>query len=402
LGQNPGRVAGRLADLLHHYRHLEGATNPIYYLACQPTVTSSSSAQLALTVKSLGWPAGHWEILTLQQQNAGSIWQHALERLRQLFAGGLELVLINHEPSAMDVARRQEQELSGCARVREILHSHQGLARWPIPALLNKPTRDFDRRPSRQTLVPRYPIVFCHGMLAMSMLRLSLPADLNTFSPLRDFLRQRGLRVLFPQVPPTGSVMERARILRDQIRAWTDEPVNLIAHSMGGLDARCAISRLDLGAQVKTLTTISTPNQGTYAAEWFLANFRQRIPLLRAFEFAGVNVAGFGDCVPSRCRVFNADTPDHPEVRYFSWAGEVGPERLAPTLRRPWSILTPVEGPNDGMVSVQSARWGEFLGIAHADHFAQTPDGTYLRPGEDFDCLGFYCRMVEDLARRGF
>jgi triacylglycerol lipase len=71
-------------------------------------------------------------------------------------------------------------------------------------------------------------------------------------------------------------------------------------------------------------------------------------------------------------------------------------------LRRAWSVLTPVEGPNDGMVPLTSARWGEYLGTLHADHFAQTPDAMFLRPGEDFDALGFYCRLVEDLARRGF
>jgi hypothetical protein len=35
------------------------------------------------------------------------------------------------------------------------------------------------------------------------------------------------------------------------------------------------------------------------------------------------------------------------------------------------------------------------------DHFAQTPDGLFVRPGENFDALGFYSRLVEDLARRG-
>ena len=75
---------------------------------------------------------------------------------------------------------------------------------------------------------------------------------------------------------------------------------------------------------------------------------------------------------------------------------------VTPVLRRAWSILKAVEGPNDGMVSEASARWGEYLGTIHADHFAQTPDMVFVRPGEDFDAPGFYCRVLEDLARRGF
>jgi triacylglycerol lipase len=82
--------------------------------------------------------------------------------------------------------------------------------------------------------------------------------------------------------------------------------------------------------------------------------------------------------------------------------GEVAFGRVTPMLRRAWNLLTSLEGPNDGMISMASARWGEYLGTVHADHFAQTPDMTFVRPGEDFDALAFYCHLLEDLARRGF
>jgi triacylglycerol lipase len=239
-------------------------------------------------------------------------------------------------------------------------------------------------------------------MLAFSTLRMQLPADLNYFSPLRAFFRERGFRVLYPQVPATAGVVERAGRLYEQITRWTDEPVNIIAHSMGGLDARYLITHLGLAGQVRSLTTVCTPHRGTYLADWFTANFRQRIPLLLAMEALGFNVDGFRDCRLEVCREFNAATPDAPGVRYFSYGGEAQGGRLSPVLRRAWNILSPVEGPNDGMVSVASARWGEYLGTIHADHFAQTPDAVYLRPGEDFDSLGFFSRLVEDLARRGF
>ena len=57
---------------------------------------------------------------------------------------------------------------------------------------------------------------------------------------------------------------------------------------------------------------------------------------------------------------------------------------------------------SDGMVSLASARWGEYLGTVHADHFAQTPDMKFIHPHEDFDPLRFYFRILENLARRGF
>ena len=78
-----------------------------------------------------------------------------------------------------------------------------------------------------------------------------------------------------------GIVLFR-QMLKEQIRRWTSEPVNLIAHSMGGLDARYLISRLGMADQVRSLTTISTPHRGSFMADWFRANFDRRVPLLGA------------------------------------------------------------------------------------------------------------------------
>jgi triacylglycerol lipase len=239
-------------------------------------------------------------------------------------------------------------------------------------------------------------------MLAFSTLRNQLPEDLNSFSSLRPLLRERGCRALFPQVTPTGGIVARAQQLREQIFRWTGEPINIVAHSMGGLDARYLIARLGLGEMVRSLTTIATPHRGTWLADWFIGNYRHRVPLLLALELMGTNVDGFSDCRPEACAEFNARVPDEPGVYYFSYSGAVPQSRVSPILRRPWSLLTPIEGANDGMVSVSSACWGMHLGTIKADHFAQTPDGAFRHPFEDFDSVGFYLKVIEDLAYRGF
>jgi triacylglycerol lipase len=171
---------------------------------------------------------------------------------------------------------------------------------------------------------------------------------------------------------------------------------------MGGLDARYLITHLGMADRVRSLTTVSTPHRGSSIADWFVANFRQRIPVMLGLEALGFNLDGFRDCRLEVCREFNAATPDMEGVKYFSYAGETTPARLSPMLRRTWNLLTPLEGPNDGLVSVASARWGEFLGTIAADHFAQTPDRVFIHPADDFDSLGFFSRLAEDLARRGF
>jgi triacylglycerol lipase len=70
--------------------------------------------------------------------------------------------------------------------------------------------------------------------------------------------------------------------------------------------------------------------------------------------------------------IFNPYTPDDPRVRYFSVAGRTGSLNIWHPLWLPKLILDGADGGkgNDGLVSVHSARWGEFLGIIEgADHW---------------------------------
>jgi triacylglycerol lipase len=401
-------LGDRLKVLLQRLHHGPAGPQPVYYLACVPP-GGVSQAELALAATTLGWPAGNVILLPAERDAPRAALLQGLDRLRWLFAGNLDLVVLNLEPalaSPLSSDGFAKPQATATRDDRAIVRRLANPGDDPWALLDGAACRPNGRpvqclRPVRSGLVPRHAVVFCHGMLAYSMIRMQLPEERNCFAALREFLRERGVRVLFPRVAPTSGVAERARELRDQIRHWTDEPVNLIAHSMGGLDARYMISRLEMGERVCSLTTICTPHRGSYLADWFLANYRNRVPLLLALEAVGINVDGFRDCRPAACAEFNARTSDVPGVRYFSYGGDVPVWRVTPVLRRAWTLLHAVEGPNDAMVSVASAHWGEYLGSVCADHFAQTPDGLFVRPGEDFDSLGFCCRIVENLARRG-
>jgi pimeloyl-ACP methyl ester carboxylesterase len=376
---------------------------PVYYVGCVTRELMNRQAEIALTATSLGWPVGQFILFNCGHEEVGQKLSLAIERLRWLFAGCLDLIVVNLEPAATSLPVELREPPEEWAVIRRLVPPDCAPSGVDDTGSTHTGRVLASRmRPTRSVLVPRHPVVFCHGMLAFSLLRLQLPVEVNCFAPLRDFFRQRGIPVLFPQVPPTSGVEERASVLRDLIGHWTDEPVNLVAHSMGGLDARFMTAHLGMAKQVRSLTTVSTPHRGTYLADWFCSNFRNRVPLLLALEALGVNVNGFRDCGLAACRQLSDKTPDDPRVKYFSFGGEISPARLSPVLRRAWSILYAAEGQNDGMVSAASAHWGEYLGTIHADHFAQTPDGVFVRPGEDFDALGFYSRMVEDLARRGF
>ena len=395
-------LAASLTPLLRKLHHSPRGRQPIYYVACVPPGSHGQQAELALAVTSLNWPPGCVLLLHTEANASDGALALALDRLRWLFAGSLELLVVNLDPEAKPLLTALGTAADRAPISTLALPGHPDLAhvdrlRPGVPLHCGT-----GPRPARSRLVTQHPIVFCHGMLACSMLRMQIPRDYNYFTPLRKFLEDRGFRVLFPLVTPTGGVAERASQLKEQIIRWTDEPVNIVAHSMGGLDARYLISQLGMADRVKSLTTVCTPHRGSALADWFLANYQQRVPLLLALEAVGINLDGFRDCRPAICREFNAHTPDAPQVRYFSFGGDVPISKVTPVLRRAWELLTPLEGPNDGLVSVASARWGEYLGTLYADHFAQTPDGLFVHPEEDFDSLGFFTRLVENLARRGF
>ena len=67
---------------------------------------------------------------------------------------------------------------------------------------------------------------------------------------------------------------------------------------------------------------------------------------------------------------FNAEVVDDEDVQYYSWGASFEPG-LLDTFRWPHSVISAVEGPNDGLVSVHSAMWGEYrgtlMGVNHLD-----------------------------------
>jgi triacylglycerol lipase len=201
-----------------------------------------------------------------------------------------------------------------------------------------------------------------------------------------------------PQLGRTHSVAQRAEQLRRSIGRWTTEPVNIVAHSMGGLDARYMITHLDMADRVVSLTTIGSPHRGTYFADWFVDRFDGRFSFLSGLERLGLEVNGFRAVTRSACREFNAQTPDSPRVRYFSYSAFQVARKIPPVLRRSHSLIARTEGSNDGLVSEHSARWGEHVSTLRADHLSLVGE----KGPEYFDHLAFFGRIVHDLIRAGF
>ncbi|KAM3525288.1 hypothetical protein NHJ13051_004073 [Beauveria bassiana] len=277
---------------------------------------------------------------------------------------------------------------------------------------------------------PKYPIVLAHGLFGFSELRLvpRLPA-VQYWHGIQDALRANGATVFATSVPPSSSIAVRAATLADGIVAAQEAqekacaspppPVNIIAHSMGGLDARYMISRLlpRPDVQVASLTTIATPHRGSPVAD-YLVETDSRSPIHLPQLYALLARAGLGteafEQLTTRYMTgtFDPETPDVDGVRYFSYGADMkeAPSRLS-VFRPSWQVMQDAgEGPNDGLVSVASSRWGEYrgtlVGVGHLDLINWSNRMRWalremMGMKRTFNAVAFYLDIADMLAREG-
>jgi triacylglycerol lipase len=241
-----------------------------------------------------------------------------------------------------------------------------------------------------------HPIVLAHGWMAVDA--FSLPGMRQEyFRGVREHLRTHGHRVYVSRVSPFAGVRRRAEQLAEQLAKIEADKVNIIAHSMGGLDARYAISRFGLAGRVASLTTIGTPHRGTPLADASLV--LRDLPLLqRALRSQlGLDLDALHDLTTAQMAEFNETVPDMHGVLYSSYIGCVrGGVRDVHTLLAPgFAFLKRRTGDNDGIVPATSQRWGDVVGEVRADHWAQ------IGWSQGLDVKTFYAAIARVLARAG-
>lgn len=261
----------------------------------------------------------------------------------------------------------------------------------------------------------KYPILLVHGVFFRDF------RYVNYWGRIPKELQRNGATVYYGQQQSAAAVEDSGRELADRIRqilAETGcEKVNIIAHSKGGLDSRAAIAHAGCAPCVASLTTINTPHRGCIFAEYLLkkipAAARQKIAdtynaaLKRLGDEAPDFLAAVTDLTASACEARNAATLDAPGVFYQSVMSYC---RKAQHGKFPLNMTYPIvkhfDGLNDGLVAVDSAKWGDQFtlleprghrGISHGDVVDLNRENI---PG--FDVREFYVSLVADLKNRGF
>lgn len=244
----------------------------------------------------------------------------------------------------------------------------------------------------RGPLVTRHPVVLLHGAFGFEQVVVNQTRRAY-FRGVRERLLEHGVELHAPVVAPVAGIERRAAELVAQLDALGPGRLNLVAHSMGGLDARYAIAHLGLSERIASLITIGTPHHGTP-----LADAGHRLSRgLRIDRVLGAGADMLGDLSTRGMAQFNQQVPDDPRVFYASIVGRVPPTgEVHPLLRPTHALLSRSSGLNDGVVPASSQSWGEVLWIVDADHWAQ------VGWSGSSDSTALYEAIVRELRTRGF
>jgi len=275
-------------------------------------------------------------------------------------------------------------------------------------------------------------LVLAHGFLSCAE---------KGFAPeIVTALRKQGHWVARTCVPAIESIAVRGQSLAPQI---TDvlavagaARAHVIAHSMGGLDTRYVIASLGLAGRIASLTTISTPHLGSPLADVLLSATSglaerglAKTALAKVLGVSADQVTNFNaaltDLSEAHAPVRNLALKVDPRVRYQSLAGFATLVNLpnfngrdACTAQGDTKLVIPknravlpaalsatfsIVGhgmrllPHDGVVSVISATFENFMGCIPAAHTLETDATSSLLTG--YASVDLYTSLATQLTQ---
>ncbi|MGN1433082.1 MAG: esterase/lipase family protein [Ruminococcus sp.] len=260
----------------------------------------------------------------------------------------------------------------------------------------------------------KYPILLVHGVFFRDF------KYFNYWGRITDELQKNGAKVYFGNHQSALSVIDSAKELTARIKQITAETgcekVNIIAHSKGGIDCRCAISNYGADKYVASLTTINTPHRGCEFADYLLGVVPKSIQdkiantynaTMRKFGDENPDfLAAVADLTHKNCEKLNETTPDVDGVFYQSVGSKLNKASNGQfPLNFSYHLVKYFNGANDGLVAESSFKWGSkytFVttegkrGISHGDMIDLNRENI-----DGFDVREFYVQLVGNLKSMG-
>ncbi len=231
------------------------------------------------------------------------------------------------------------------------------------------------------------------------------------FQGVPEHLKSLGVNVELMELPSNSSIEERAVVVKNFLETHlAKQKVNIIAHSLGGLDARYLVSILQ-SKQVASITSIGTPHHGTPLADWAFAQMKEKKFWFQFFRFLGYDMSQ-RRFLPELTtnfveKIFNPKVKDRADIKYFSVVGTGDPWKgtMSALLWYTYIMLKRETHPMsleacDGLVPASSQHWGAVLAELPLDHLAQMNHYTFRLPHQE-ESFAMYTKIVQTLEQQG-
>ena len=260
----------------------------------------------------------------------------------------------------------------------------------------------------------KYPVLLVHGIAFRDETFF-----VRYWGTIPETLEKYGAKVFTGNQQAYGTIESNAMHLKERVeeilKITGSEKVNIIAHSRGGLESRYMISMLGMENRVASLTTLATPHRGSAMADYIIKHAGDKQLMMVVLDFyarvigdsspeslnAGIELTTF------KMKSFNKTVKDSKSVYYQSYASAIDGSFFNPMWKVMYKLTAAEEGVNDGLVSVNSAKWGKFRGVVTCDGKPLVTHsdivGMHFLSGEDcFDADDFISTIVHELKLSGY
>lgn len=253
----------------------------------------------------------------------------------------------------------------------------------------------------------RYPIILVHGVALREM------KYFKAFGKIEESLKNEGYDVYTANTDGFGTIENNAEQLREIILGILErtgkEKINIIAHSKGGLDTKYMIGNLGMADKIASVTTLCTPHRGSEIATqiWRLPLWIKRIIAFFINTFYKI----VGDKNPDSMRVCEQlkknedEDPQISEDIYIqSYSTKITHGGDCLLMGVPMMIYQKLDGEeNDGMVSVESSKYGNYRGECIDEDVSHTQIVDFLAKRKNRrKILAFYVGLCKELKDMGY
>jgi len=272
-------------------------------------------------------------------------------------------------------------------------------------------------------------IALVHGILGFDDTQGLAGGLVKYWGGMDTYLRSQGAKVTTPGSSPLNSIQKRSELTRDALIPWMAAngctKVHLIGHSQGGLVVRYMASNSALGfntsanKRVATVSTVDAVHKGAPLADivlgvipsWLQPFANTALGLFSQLFYGAkpMDVIAMGKSLAvSTVNSFNAATPNFTGLKYYSygnkmaWADPIQHVLMAPTYPITWAggLFYGLGSANDGVVPLESQKWGNYKGEASAKWFATGIDHlqatNFQWSGQNFfDVTGWYLGIAQ-------